>query len=89
MMLGAINNEERYTIDLNSPSVSYGIHINFAPVLDINNNPKNPAINGRSFGRQKQVLRRGYAYMAGMQDNGLLVSAKHFLDMAIPTPIHT
>ena len=82
MMLGAINNEE-LIYDMGTEIARQcrlmGIHINFAPVLDINNNPKNPVINSRSFGEdKKQVLRRGYAYMAGMQDNGLLVSAKHF-----------
>jgi beta-N-acetylhexosaminidase len=56
-----------------------GIHINFAPVVDINNNPDNPVIGDRSFGENKEnVARKGVAYMRGMQDNGLLTSAKHF-----------
>lgn len=56
-----------------------GVHIDFAPVVDVNNNPNNPIINGRSFGENKwQVSRMGIAYMRGLQDNGVLASAKHF-----------
>jgi beta-N-acetylhexosaminidase len=56
-----------------------GIHINFAPVADVNNNPNNPVINFRSFGEDKEsVARKALAYMKGMQDNGLLTSLKHF-----------
>ncbi|GAA4438344.1 glycoside hydrolase family 3 N-terminal domain-containing protein [Ravibacter arvi] len=56
-----------------------GVHINFAPVADVNNNPANPVINFRSFGENKyQVAEKAVAYMRGMQDYGLLTSAKHF-----------
>lgn len=56
-----------------------GIHVNFAPVVDVNNNPNNPVINNRSFGEDKyNVAAKGYSYMKGMQDNGLLACAKHF-----------
>lgn len=56
-----------------------GVHINFAPVVDINNNPNNPVINYRSFGEQKEnVARKGIMYMNGMQDQGIMASAKHF-----------
>lgn len=56
-----------------------GVHINFAPVVDINNNPNNPVINYRSFGEQKEnVARKGIMYMNGMQDVGVMASAKHF-----------
>ena len=56
-----------------------GIHINFAPVVDINNNPNNPVINFRSFGEdKKQVAEKANAYMKGMQDNGIIAVAKHF-----------
>lgn len=56
-----------------------GIHINFAPVVDVNNNPRNPVINDRSFGEDKyNVAAKSYAYMKGMQDGGLLACAKHF-----------
>ncbi len=56
-----------------------GVHINFAPVVDINNNPKNPVINSRSFGENREsVARNGIAYMKGQQDNGIIATAKHF-----------
>lgn len=58
---------------------SLGIHINFAPTIDINLNPKNPVIGFRSFGEDKErVARLGWAYINGMQDNGVLGSLKHF-----------
>ncbi len=56
-----------------------GIHVNFAPVVDVNNNPNNPVISYRSFGEDKyDVSRKGIAYMKGMQDQGILATAKHF-----------
>ncbi|MBC7912897.1 MAG: glycoside hydrolase family 3 [Pyrinomonadaceae bacterium] len=56
-----------------------GMHINFAPVVDINNNPNNPVINYRSFGDNKyNVAKKSAAYMKGLQDGGILVSIKHF-----------
>ncbi len=56
-----------------------GIHINFAPVVDINNNPLNPVINSRSFGENRNdVADKGIAYMKGLQDNGIIATAKHF-----------
>jgi beta-N-acetylhexosaminidase len=56
-----------------------GMHINFAPVVDINNNPNNPVINYRSFGDNKyNVAIKSSAYMRGLQDAGILVSIKHF-----------
>ncbi|HEV8082888.1 MAG: serine hydrolase, partial [Chitinophagaceae bacterium] len=56
-----------------------GINVNFAPVVDINNNPKNPVINDRSFGEDKyKVALFGIQYMKGLQDNGVLACAKHF-----------
>lgn len=56
-----------------------GMQINFAPVMDVNNNPKNPVINYRSFGDNKyKVAAKGAAYMKGMQDEGVLVTLKHF-----------
>ncbi len=56
-----------------------GVHINFAPVVDVNSNPQNPVIGYRSFGEDKiNVSQKGIAYMKGMQDNGVLASAKHF-----------
>lgn len=56
-----------------------GVHINFAPVLDINTNSKNPIINARSFGEDKRrVTVLSLALMKGMQDAGILACGKHF-----------
>lgn len=56
-----------------------GIQVNFAPDVDINNNPKNPIINSRSFGENPQrVSMLSYQYMKGMQDERVLACAKHF-----------
>jgi len=56
-----------------------GMHLNFAPVVDINNNPANPVIGYRSFGDNKyNVAAKSLAYMQGLQDEGILVSIKHF-----------
>jgi beta-glucosidase-like glycosyl hydrolase len=56
-----------------------GIQVNFAPVVDVNNNPMNPVINLRSFSENKNlVARKGYMYMKGMQDEHVLAVAKHF-----------
>ncbi|HXB41136.1 MAG TPA: glycoside hydrolase family 3 N-terminal domain-containing protein [Bacteroidia bacterium] len=56
-----------------------GIHVNFAPVVDINNNPGNPVISMRSFGEDKTaVAKKSYLYMKGLQDEHVLACAKHF-----------
>jgi len=56
-----------------------GVNINYAPVVDINNNPDNPVIGYRSFGEDKdKVTQFALAYMKGMQDAGILACAKHF-----------
>lgn len=56
-----------------------GVQVNFAPDVDVNNNPMNPVINDRSFGEDKyKVALYGVEYMRGMQDVGVLASAKHF-----------
>ena len=56
-----------------------GIQMNFAPVVDINNNPKNPVINYRSFGENPQnVASKSAAYILGMQSIGTIATAKHF-----------
>ena len=56
-----------------------GLHVNFAPDADINNNPNNPVIGYRSFGDNKyNVTAKVGAYMNGLQDAGILVSLKHF-----------
>ncbi|ADY52415.1 glycoside hydrolase family 3 domain protein [Pseudopedobacter saltans DSM 12145] len=56
-----------------------GIQVNYAPVVDINNNPANPVINVRSFGENKEMVAlMGTAIMKGMQDEGIMACAKHF-----------
>ena len=56
-----------------------GIHINYAPVVDVNNNPNNPVINFRSFGENRDlVTQKALAYMRGLQKGGIITSAKHF-----------
>jgi len=56
-----------------------GMHINFAPVADINNNPRNPIIGYRAFGEDRlDVTAKSLAYMRGMQENGIIAVAKHF-----------
>jgi beta-glucosidase-like glycosyl hydrolase/CubicO group peptidase (beta-lactamase class C family) len=82
MTLGAVKNDSliytmgRYIADQMKRS---GVNINLAPVADINNNPKNPVINARSFGEDPEsVSRKTVAYMKGMQDNGIIAVAKHF-----------
>src|SRR5256885_2101594 len=56
-----------------------GIHVNFAPDADVNNNPLNPIINTRSFGEDpRAVARLVRSYVRGLQDNGMLATLKHF-----------
>jgi len=56
-----------------------GIHVNFAPDIDINNNPFNPVINSRSFSEDKKaVAEKGLLYMHGLQDANVLACGKHF-----------
>ncbi|WP_232538721.1 glycoside hydrolase family 3 N-terminal domain-containing protein [Chitinophaga tropicalis] len=56
-----------------------GIHVDYAPDMDINNNPNNPVINDRSFGQDKyQVARMGVQMIKGMQDQNVMAVAKHF-----------
>lgn len=82
MMLGAAGDSAlMYQVGM---AIAYqfkriGAHINFAPVVDINNNPANPVINSRSFGEDKlKVTRLGKAYMSALQDNGIMACLKHF-----------
>jgi len=82
MTLGAIQ-DNRLLYDMGrevaKDFLRMGMHFNFAPVVDINNNPKNPVINFRSFGDNKfNVTNKGKAYMKGMVDGGIIASLKHF-----------
>ncbi len=82
MMLGAIDDAAivyQYGKIVAEQCKRIGIYVNFAPVVDINNNPDNPVINDRSFGEDKyKVALYGTQYMKGLQDNGVLACAKHF-----------
>ncbi len=82
MMLGAIQDDSLVYYmgrDIAIQLKQIGVHMNFAPVVDINNNPMNPVINNRSFGEDKRnVARKAIMYMNGMQDEHLLCTAKHF-----------
>lgn len=56
-----------------------GIHMAFAPVLDVNNNPKNPVISARSFGEDPALVAElGTALVRGLQEHGMLATGKHF-----------
>lgn len=82
MTLGAIQNDSLiYAMgrEIGLQFKRMGMHINFAPVADVNNNPSNPVINSRSFGEVREnVAQKSAAYMRGMQDVGVLANAKHF-----------
>ena len=56
-----------------------GVHVNFAPVVDVNNNPRNPVINIRSFGEDpERVGMLAAAYVEGLRAGGMLATVKHF-----------
>jgi len=82
MTLGAIRDSkliEKVGIQMGEQSKRMGIHFNFAPVLDINTNPKNPVIGFRSFGEDKvNVAESASAFVKGYQSTGLLATGKHF-----------
>jgi beta-N-acetylhexosaminidase len=76
-----------------------GLHINFAPTVDINTEPANPVIGFRSFGSDpERVAQKGVAYLRGLQAEGVMAVAKHFpghgdtqLDshLALPQVLHS
>ncbi len=82
MMLGAMKDETivyKYGQLVAEQCKRIGVQVNYAPVVDINNNPNNPVINDRSFGEDKyKVAAFGIKYMKGMQDAGVMACAKHF-----------
>ncbi len=82
MTLGAISDDKliyKMGTQIADQCKRLGIHVNLAPVADVNNNPNNPIINYRSFGEDKyNVSRKAIAYMNGMQDAGVMANAKHF-----------
>lgn len=82
MTLGAVKNNdliEKIGYQIGTHAKRMGIHINFAPDIDINNNPKNPIIGNRSFGEDRMnVAEKGLAFTKGMQSAGVLACGKHF-----------
>ena len=82
MTLGAIQDNtliRKFGEHLGRHAKRVGIHVNFAPVVDINTNPLNPIIGNRSFGEDKQnVTQKAIAFSQGMQSEGVLANAKHF-----------
>lgn len=82
MALGAIEDDSliySFGREMANQCKRLGVHLNFAPVIDINNNPLNPVINDRSFGEDRyNVAGKGLMYMSGMQHGGILANAKHF-----------
>lgn len=82
MTLGAISDNdlvEQTGRQIGEHCKRLGVHFNFAPVVDINTNPKNPIIGNRSFGEDRDnVTEKGLAFMKGMQSTGTLANAKHY-----------
>ena len=82
MTLGAIRDEEViYEMGkmIGEHCKRIGVHVNFAPVVDVNVNPKNPVINDRSFGEDKyNVAQKAWMYAKGMEDVGVMSCVKHF-----------
>jgi beta-N-acetylhexosaminidase len=82
LALGAIENDMliyEMGLEVGRQLLRIGVHMNFAPVVDVNNNAMNPVINSRSFGENSLfVASKSLAYMKGMQDMGIISVAKHF-----------
>lgn len=82
LMMGAVPDAKliyQFGLAVGEQCKRMGIHVNYAPDIDINNNPMNPVINDRSFGEDKyKVALFGVQYMKGMQDVGVMACAKHF-----------
>ncbi len=101
LIIGAIQNEEiieLYSAEVARQCKEMGIHINFAPVIDVHSNPDNPVIGTRSFGENPEnVAKKGIAYAKGLENNGVMAVAKHFpghgdtsedSHLTLPTVIH-
>ena len=82
LITGAIHDEEtlkQYGKEVARQCREMGIHINFAPSIDVHSNPDNPVIGSRSFGElPANVARQGIAFARGMEENGVMAVAKHF-----------
>jgi len=81
-MLGAISDLdliERYGEEVGRQCREMGIHVNFAPTVDVNSNPANPVIGIRSFGEDpEEVTLKAIAYSRGLEKAGIMAVAKHF-----------
>ena len=82
MTLGAVQNDSLIALmgaQIAEQSKRMGIHINFAPVIDVNNNAENPVIGVRSFGDTPSIVAdKGLLYAKALQENGVIPTAKHF-----------
>ena len=82
MTLGAVQDDNliyNFGSEVARQLKQLGVHINFAPVIDVNNNPNNPIIDRRAFSSDPNLVSsKGLAYMFGLQDNNILACAKHF-----------
>ena len=82
LMLGAVQDNSliyEMGVEVGKQLKEIGLQVNFAPVVDVNNNPLNPVIGDRSFGEDMyNVTAKSYQYMRGMQDAGIIACAKHF-----------
>lgn len=82
MGIGATRNTDlayKMGLQIAKECKAIGVHQNYAPVMDVNNNPNNPIINVRSFGEDPMLVSElGVAMIKGMQDGGIIATAKHF-----------
>ncbi len=82
MTLGAIRDNDliyQMGLEIGRQCKRIGVNVNFAPVADVNTNPRNPVIGNRSFGDNKvNVAEKASAYMRGLQHQGVIAVAKHF-----------
>jgi beta-glucosidase-like glycosyl hydrolase/CubicO group peptidase (beta-lactamase class C family) len=82
MIVGAIQDPEiirRYGAEVARQCREMGIHVNFAPTVDVHTNPRNPVIGTRSFGENPETVAwQGIAYSKGLEQNGVMAVAKHF-----------
>ena len=82
MSLGAIKDNsiiKQIGVEVGKQCERLGIHMNFAPVVDINTNSNNPIIGNRAYGEDKyNVTEKGIAFTIGMQSRNILATAKHF-----------
>lgn len=82
MALGAVD-DENLTYEMAKiiakEGRAIGVHQNYAPVSDVNNNPNNPIINTRSFGESPElVAKHSNSFLKGLQDGGMIATSKHF-----------